>query len=293
MKKKISKIFLFILFGLTFLILNNPTGINADAGFDGSYGGGSSSGSSGGGWGGSSGGSYGGSSSSSGNSYNYSGGSADPDVVIATLLSVGLLIFFVILIHIAIAKESERREYLRRNPPIDTTGMPVDEQLNEYVFNLYKEVNIAWMNKDLDPVKHLLTDDLYNMYLMQMDTLIENNQTNVMENFKFVSGHIYSRRRYKGTETVTMIFRVKCNDYITDERGKVIRGKKHVTRDYTYELKLVRKCNSTPLVCPNCGYTLKVKDGVTCPSCNTILHDNNEAYRLANKDMLRQIDGDY
>lgn len=293
MKKRVAKLFLLIFFGLS-LFICGAKGIKADAGFDNDYDGGSWGGSSGGG--GSWGGSYDddddwhSSSNSSGDRYYSSSGEPLTGWPLAIVLFVGIASIVLPIGYLVICEYSRNVRY-PSNPEVNVRGLPVDDDLNCQVFDLYKALNVAWMNKDLEPVRHLLTDELYNMYLMQLDTLIEANQTNVMERFRFVSGHIKSKRRYKGIETITMIFRVTCKDYITNDKGKVIRGNSHTIWDYTYEMKLVRKYDNKPVVCPNCNYTFKKNDGQVCPHCETIVHSPLDTLKLADKNMLRQSKG--
>ena len=282
MVKKISRIFFMFLFGLT-LSFGSPRRISADAGFDNDY---DSSYDSGydSGWGGSSGGSSWRDDDDSNSNYNYSGEPLSGTALFIVILSVVVMVS----IPISIQLNSEKRARRKRNPLIDTYGLEVDDELNSLAFDIYEKINVAWMNKDLEPVRHLMTDDMYNMYLMQLDTLIESEQTNIMKNIRFVSGHVYSRRKYKGVETIVMIFRVTCKDYIVDKDGWVVRGKRFMTHDYTYELKFVRNITSDRLICPSCGHELDIHDGVVCPHCETIIHDNVSSLRLSSKRMLRQ-----
>ena len=124
---------------------------------------------------------------------------------------------------------------------------------------------------------------------LKIQDAIEQNQTNIMKDYLFVSGHVYSRRKYKGKETAVMIFRIKCRDYIIDDTtNKVIRGKEKDIIDYTYEFKLVRNVEAKEIVCPSCGYMIQNKEGVVCPHCSSVVHTNTNTWRLADKRVLRQ-----
>jgi len=290
-KQKIFKIFLFIVFAIGFFFhIHVPGIILADAGFDSDYGSDYDSGYGGGydnDWGGSSSGSsnnnYYGSSSS-----NYSGGGGDSSVVVViAIVLIVVVLCITIMKLVLIASDSSKR---RPVAPINTFGMLVDDELNAQVFEMYKQINDAWMNKDLTSVRNLLTDEMYSMYEMQLYTLSEDGHTNIMGDYKFVSGHIYYRRKYKNKETVEMIFRVLCKDYIVDSNNKVVRGRKRSTWDYTYEMKLVRNVDNKTIICPSCGNYLEAEDGIDCPHCHSIIHTNTNSYRLANKRMLRQVE---
>ncbi len=284
MKRKL-KLLLFILFLFTSsFYISHPKGISADAGWDSDYDGGYGGGSYGGGWYDDD-DDYGYGYNSNGTSY--SGEPLTGGELVLLLIVTGVIIAIPISINIA-ADRARIREDVDRRMRYYTDSLIKDEELNDEVFDLYKELNIAWMNKDLEPVRHLLTDEMYNTYLMQIDQLIEQGETNVMKDFEFVTGGIVYRRRYAGKETVTMLFRVKCKDYVIDSHNRVLRGKKNLTCDYLYELRLERSATNKSIVCPSCGNILDYDDGVVCPHCETIIHTNTYKFRLANKRMVYQ-----
>ena len=298
MKKKLLKILLCLsLVALFIAPFTISSTVKADIGFDGGYDGGYSGG---GGYGGG----YGGGSSwddDDDDDYYYSGGynnnnnySSGSGGNLSTAEIVALIIFCVASIGIPIAitmigATREKRVQMDA-PAVNVSWMRVDEDLNMEVYLLYKAINDAWMKKDLEPVRHLLTDEMYNMYLMQLDTLIENKQTNIMKDYWFISGHISNRRKYKGKEIVDMIFRIKCKDYIIDDKtGKVVRGKATDVIEYTYDLRLIRNAIPKTITCPSCGGEVKGKDGVVCPNCQTIIHLHTDTFRLADKRVIRQL----
>lgn len=279
--KKIWKLFI----SLTVVLVVSffgvfTTSVSADIGFDGDYDSGGSD------WGGG----YG---SDWDDDYDYdysydSDYSGEPltigQLFIVLGISAGLFIFIMY-----ISKLSNNAEKSRATSNwIKNQSGYVDHELNREVFDLYVRINDAWMNKNLEPVRELLTDEMYNMYLMQMTTLEMNGQTNVMSNYSFVSGKVIQHSKYRGMETVILLFRVRCKDYIVDSTGRVVRGSKHKTCDYLYEIKLIRNSAAKKIKCPSCGANLDNKDGVKCSHCGSVIHAQTDRYRLANKEMVSQ-----
>ena len=162
-------------------------------------------------------------SGSNNSSSSYSGGTLT--------LPQSLIVIGIVVVSIAIPltfyycqyRAQKKRDNSRTNVSyeVDIRGMVVDDDLNMQVYLLYKQINDAWMKKDLDPVRHLLTDELYNMYLMQLDTLIESNQTNIMKDYSFISGSIEGWRIVNGKEYVSMFLKIRCKDYIVNEKNKI------------------------------------------------------------------------
>ena len=57
-------------------------------------------------------------------------------------------------------------------------GMPLEE-FKALVFEKYKDIQIAWMNFDYNTLRSKLTDELYNQYAMQLDTMKVKNEQNI------------------------------------------------------------------------------------------------------------------
>lgn len=48
-------------------------------------------------------------------------------------------------------------------------------------YHIYRQLQVAWMNFDYDKIKELVSDEMYNMYVNQLETLKVKNQKNMME----------------------------------------------------------------------------------------------------------------
>lgn len=266
----------------------------ADSGFDSDYGDYDGGGS----WGG------GGSSWDDDDDYSYSydndgysGEPADPQTVLIALLIVSVPCIAVVVIRIAIVnhnKKQAKTQHIHRLLAMDY-GLRVGDGKNsetiQTAYNNYVEIQKAWMNRDLTPVKHILTDEIFNMYQMQVETLIEDNQVNVMSHFEFVCGDIISVNTKKNIETTKVILCVNCKDYIKDlNKHKVVSGDKGATITYVYELTFIRDLNSNELSnCPSCGALVKNQMSITCPYCNNSLLLTSSNLTLSNKKILHQF----
>ena len=84
------------------------------------------------------------------------------------------------------------------DPSIDSKTFMKD------AFELYKKIQIAWMNFDYDALRDLLSDELYNQYKMQLEVLASKKQQNIMSDFKYISGGIISIKKTDLTETINI-----------------------------------------------------------------------------------------
>jgi hypothetical protein len=66
------------------------------------------------------------------------------------------------------------------------------EEFYKKLFNIYKDVQISWMNFDYDKMKNLVSDEMFNMYHSQLQTLELSNQKNIMKKIKYNSCELLS-----------------------------------------------------------------------------------------------------
>ena len=174
MKKR--KKYILIVLCLFVLLFSIKLPTKADSGWDSSYdSGGWDSGSSwdsGSDWGSS--GSYG--SSYDGSSYS---GGTEMDWVI--------IIIFIIIITISIIGQTKKQKEASKIPKTivnskfckemneeEFNNVIKDitmEELRQKVFDIYKDIQYAWTNFDYDTIQKLTTDEIFNMYNSQLNTL--------------------------------------------------------------------------------------------------------------------------
>ena len=243
---------------------------------------------------------YYGSGSSYGSSYggSYSGGgSASPEVLaIALLICFSPVIVFTIIKLCTTLRDKKVRKVNRIHGVLSRyynirLGDGADVKLVQDAYNNYVKIQEAWMNRDLKPIRHLITDEMYNMYQMQVETLIEDNQINVMSHFKFICGRITAIIANKNTETISIVLCVQCRDYIKSATSpKVISGKKHAKITYIYELTFVRDVNQERTThCPTCGALVKKHMSTNCSHCNNPLYLTSPTMTLSNKKIKYQF----
>ena len=281
MKKKC--IIIIVLISLLSCIINiTPQKVKADSGFDSSYDGGSfSSGSS---WSSSD---Y---SSSSYHSYGSSSYSSSDFIVMLPIFA-----FIIIMIIIAIRNQN-KTNYQPFN--LDHSKELPDEKVREYIkdfekesflndrFNDYKKVQEDWMNFNYGSLRENLTDELYNQYEMQLDTLKAKNQKNIMININYQDSMITDVKEENGLITVTMELLVSQIDYI-ESNGRAVRGNKNIPMNMHYELKFVLT-DIEINTCPNCGAKLKNSASNKCEYCASIVSKVGNKAVLSKKENLRQ-----
>jgi len=295
MKKKVILGLLLIVavFGITMM----P--IKADSGWDSSY--------DSGGW--DSGGSdWGGSSWDNDYDYSYSGGtySGDGDGILGGIFGViiGVVIIFLVLsnptFNPRIAKKNSKNNSVSltsnyRDINIDkihSVDLNINiEEFKIYAYNVYKVIQTAWMNFDTETIRKFTTDEIYNMYSSQLETLKLKNQKNVMKNFEYIDAKIIDIRNENGVITINVYLRVKCLDYVINEKTKkTLRGSDSRRLDIEYVLSFVKSETDNKDVekCPNCGAPVEMTSSATCPYCDSVLVKNANKYVMSKKTCINQ-----
>lgn len=292
----LSALFIVGLLYLFDMEITNPS-IATDSGFDTSYdyGGSWDSGSS---WDSDSSWDYG--SSSTGSSSSHSSGSTMDNVVVLIFLIVISFVVIVELIKKAkMAKQISKidKMYYHRvegiNPEVTSdmfdNDIPLteeDEERRKLAYQIYLDVQEAWMNFDYDTLKGLLTDELYHTYQNQLQTLELKGQKNIMSDFTFQNSKILSKTLRNSINTLVIQLTVSFYDYIVDQDNVVIRGKKDRKVTMTYLLTFVFDEQSDG-TCPHCGAQLENRETV-CPYCKTNIQGVTKNMRLSKKQAINQ-----
>lgn len=265
--------------------------VKADAGFDNSYGGGSSS--SGSSWG---------SSSSSGSSWgstgSYSSGSLDGPIPVFIIIGVVVFVVFIVL-------SSKKDTYTGSLPTLkkltEEQAKEIDPSINvneliDFTYQSYVEIQESWMNFELEKIRLLVTDELYNMYAMQLKTLEVSHQQNKMLEIEKITCHLSDLVKKGATETATLYLKVRCLDYIINkDNQKVLRGSSTRKLEVAYKIILTRTIgvigNHEHYIernCPNCGAPTKVNASGICEYCNAVLVSKEHEWVVSSKQNLGQ-----
>lgn len=292
MKNEIKKILLCILLIIvTFSMIYIP--VKADSGWDSDYdSGGWDSGSDWGSdydydYGSSWGGSY------SGGSYSGSGSG----------FGVVLMAVIIIIIVFSITNNRNKPSGGNRNTKssnykdIDIQKITsIDSNLNPLefkseAFNIYKDIQTAWMEFDTDTIRKLTTDEIYNMYSSQLETLKLKGQKNIMKDITLEDAKIINIKKEDKIITIDVYLKVKCYDYVIKEKtDETVRGKDNQKIIIEYVLSFVKSSinNKKEEKCPNCGAPVDIKSSATCPYCESTLVKDASDYVMSKKTCVGQ-----
>ena len=110
------------------------------------------------------------------------------------------------------------------------------ELFSTKAFELYKDIQISWMNFDTKKLKDLVSRKIYDDYKTKLDKLKSDEQKNIMDNIKYKSNRITDIIIDGNKQYIECELNITCNDYVINKEEKVIKGKKDKTNNYKYKL---------------------------------------------------------
>ncbi|MCM1371278.1 MAG: TIM44-like domain-containing protein [Clostridium sp.] len=272
---KLKKIFIILCLCVVYFDVSAIRTVNADSGFDSSWDSGSSWDSS--------------SDWSSSSSEYY--GTGDSSFGFLTFI---IITVFIIVISLSSENNSKNNSSLGYNYSDIKNMLEIDPTLNLFefkqnAFNIYKNIQYAWSELKDSEIRKYTTDELYNMYSMQLDTLRVKNQKNIMQNIVLKEAYLIDLKIENNIETATVIMKVNCKDYLIDSNNNVVRGNKNITNEYIYRLEYTRLYSSKSVdKCPHCGAPITNTNSTVCEYCNSTIVTNTSNWVLSKKQMLNQ-----
>ena len=165
------------------------------------------------------------------------------------------------------------------------------EEFNFKAYQIFYDVQMAWMEFDYNRLKELLTDELYNSYVMQLDALKIKNQKNVMKGFELIESKIFELKEENKLYIAKVYLDVKFYDYIENiNTNKVLRGTPNKKINNVYILTFTKtKENSNNInKCPQCGAPVEGNVTGICEYCKSKLINENYDWVMSKKEKISQ-----
>ena len=200
--------------------------------------------------------------------------------------------FFVIYVfHLANVdkKEARKKEQMSVEFHLDESLVEKyhldSETIKNQFYQIFIDVQNAWMNFDYDSLKKLCSDELYNSYKSDLEVLQGNHGRNIMKDFHLVSLKFVSIDERNNILSVHVILNVSFYDYVIDDNtGKVIRGDTQHLYNNQYLLEYIKNIeNISDIKCPNCGGNII---NHICDSCHSTIDNGYSEFVLNEKKIM-------
>ena len=273
------------------LMMLAPAIAFARAGGGGGFGGGGGGGGFGGGGFSGGGGFGGGSFSGSG------GGSAPPGLVIAVVI-------IIIVVQIARQAQSthvthtiQRANVIRRSSTFDDAEAQVRRRdpafsataLATRCAKAFPLIQEAWSNQSMLPVRHFVSDGIYERFQLQIKMQQQSYTRNVMSDVNVTSAKVVSIRSDSFFDTAHILFAASAVDYTEDSRTHRHVAGSRQAETFSEVWSFLRRPGVQTLEkpgllegqCPNCGARITLSDAVKCDACDALVNSGEYDWVLA------------
>lgn len=161
------------------------------------------------------------------------------DNIIIILIAISLIIVTTIITKIKIKnrKPIKKIEISHNDPLLEKKVLNDKEEIQIKAFNLIKEIKIAKMNLDIDKIKNIATNNVYNLYEAQIETLKNKQQKNIVSQIKYIKSYITNTANNEQTINLRVV--IECFDYAIDNKNNIVKGKYNRKVLQTYEIEMI------------------------------------------------------
>ena len=240
----------------------------------------------------------GGFSGGSGFSGGFSGGGGGIGVPVHLSASAVLLIILVLIVAVVIQMRYAQREtaeaqiIVDRGAAIDQenidTGLEAigrrdpdfhPEAFIERVQNAFQQIQDAWMAQDVKPVRHFVSDGIFERYSLQLEMMKASGIVDRMANLTIKEVTIAAVNSDPCFDAIDVYFCISAADWYIDSSGKTVYGS-HSPETFVEYWTFIRRPGAktkaggglTEHICPNCGAPLDIVDRCECPTCKAVVN---------------------
>ena len=158
-----------------------------------------------------------------------------------------------------------------------------ESEFKTYVDNVFIQLHLAVVTKELENIKHFVSSEVYNKYQKKIDELKANHLVQMYDEINVAQTDILDCQ-VTSTDMLIKVYLVsRYLDYLMDENGNYVSGNTDTRTERVNYLLFSKKINhleSGPVrKCPGCGASIDVNANGKCAYCGTI-------YNLADKDWI-------
>lgn len=190
------------------------------------------------------------------------------------------------------ASEQEAENALRSRDPAFQM-----EQLKQELANDYVQIQLHWMNNDWEPMRALLSPQLFDQLQAQLeemhrDGLIDRMNRIQVERITFLN---YSNDGVNDILTFELVVELVDRTFRADT-GETVVGSDTEPVYMRYEWEVIRSLTAQTgmhaehVTCPDCGAPVDLQASLKCPYCGSVLEARTYGWVINRMEALQQSD---
>ncbi len=122
-----------------------------------------------------------------------------------------------------------------------------ENRFNENATDTFFKIQGAWMNRNIAPLRALMTDEAAKFIQGDIEGLLRDKKTNRLENIAVRKVEIAEAFQEEGSDFITVLFTANLLDYTTDDStGAIVAGSKTEPVKFEEYWTFTRKVGSNP-----------------------------------------------
>ena len=158
-----------------------------------------------------------------------------------------------------------------------------ESKFKTYVDNVFIQLHLAVVTKELENIRHFVSDEVYDKYQKKVDELKAKHLIQMYDEINVAQTDILDCQVTNTNMFIKVYLVSRYLDYLMDENGNYVSGNTNVRTEQVNYLLFSKKINhleSGPVrKCPGCGASIDVNANGKCAYCGTI-------YNLEDKDWV-------
>ena len=158
-----------------------------------------------------------------------------------------------------------------------------------YVNNVFIQIYTSLMTKEIENIKHFVTDDVYRQLKQKVDILNQKGLIQMYDELNVAQTDILHYQIEDNQMIIQVMILSRYLDYLIDLEGNYVSGNRdsRVGRNnyLTFMKKIDFQTVGTVNKCPGCGASIDVNASGICPYCGTVYNQEDKNWILSSMNL--------
>lgn len=158
-----------------------------------------------------------------------------------------------------------------------------------YVNNVFIQIYTSLMTKEIENIKHFVTDEVYHRLEQKINSLNKLGLIQMYDELNVAQTNILSYQVEENKMIIQVRILSRYLDYFVDLEGNYVSGNRDSRVTKNYDLTFTKKINyekvGTVNKCPGCGASIDVNATGICPYCGTVYNQEDKNWVLSSMNL--------
>ena len=158
-----------------------------------------------------------------------------------------------------------------------------------YVNNVFIQIYTSLMTKEIENIKHFVTDDVYGQLKQKVDILNQKGLIQMHDELNVAKTDILHYQVEDNQMIIQVRILSRYLDYFVDLDGNYVSGNQDSRVSRNYDLTFMKKIDfqtvGTVNKCPGCGASIDVNASGICPYCGTVYNQEDKNWVLSSMNL--------